>query len=253
MKKLAAAQVVKIMSKTAGAWGNLLREPMFLTALAAPLIGAGIDAGSNYKRKLDAAKQKTQSYRTMLELHPHLKQRDPQEISRLYSSLHAAAPTMANDPLVAGAWVDNIIEQNGTFGSSNQALLSSIKDLAGIRNNMSSAMRNEGGASTLGSRVERAIPEIGKGVERSMHNGIVSAEEKMVARIDDERQAAQNSIRAYADDMHAHMQSREGELNPTEAQREVLQRWAYELTNDARYSPREKKSEAEDLFGALGL
>jgi len=154
--------------------GKILRDPLFWGPLAAAGVGAGVSAAQNAIHRMREARERAASYKEMLELHPHLrKSRDPAQVQRLYRSLHNIAPVMAKDPLVAGAWVDNIVEQNQRFGDqSNQALLASVKDMAGIRSSLSGAlekeqkMRPDLGAVTSGA----ALRMIGRAQELSQNH-----------------------------------------------------------------------------------
>jgi len=120
--------------------------PVFAAALAAtaaPMIAGGV--GNMLQRRNDA-KGKAEAYREMLSMHAGLRKHDPVQVSRIYNSIHNANPMMARDPLVAGSIVENVINSNDIYqGDSTAGLLAVVKDLAGVRNSMSGAMRNESG------------------------------------------------------------------------------------------------------------
>jgi hypothetical protein len=127
-------------SKHVGARG-MLTDPLFWGPLAATGVGVALGAGQNVVERIQASRAKARGYKEMLDLHPHLrKHRNQDQVRRIYQSLHNINPTLAKDPTVAGAWVDNVVEQNRAFGDqSNQALLSAVKEMAGIRQDMVSA------------------------------------------------------------------------------------------------------------------
>lgn len=178
----------KALGGVGGALKPLAKEPALVAAIAAPLVGAGFGELSKHRSAVRQAKAKAQNYRTMMELHPRLRIHDQQEIGRIYNTLHNVNPTMGSDPLVAGAWIDNIMENKGTLGeaSSNQALLTAVKDLSGIRSSLSQALRNERGDSHPGGRAESFITGLGKDVEKAMHGGIAKKEEALKKRIEEE-------------------------------------------------------------------
>lgn len=125
---------------------GVLKDPLFWGPTAATATAMGINRAYESVDKARQAKEKSKAYKQMLELNPRLrKAQKKQPVARIYNSLHNVNPTLAKDPLVAGAWVDNVIESNAQFGedSSNQALLTAVKDLAGIRAQMSQAMGRE--------------------------------------------------------------------------------------------------------------
>ena len=105
-----------------------------------------------------AAQAKTRGYKEMLDLHPHLKQRDQKELARIYTSIHNVNPMMAQDPMVAGALIDNIVEstQNVYQGKSHMALLETVKDLSGIRASISAARANERPKTPFGAAFGKA-------------------------------------------------------------------------------------------------
>ena len=124
----------------------LMKDPGFWGPTAAVGAGVGLTHVQGAVERFQGARTKAKSYKEMLKLHPHLaKSRDAKQVRRLYNSLHNVNPTMGNDPLVAGAWVDNVLETQRSFGDegSNQALLAAVKDLSGIRMQMSRARSDE--------------------------------------------------------------------------------------------------------------
>jgi hypothetical protein len=202
-----------------GALKPLAKEPALIAAIAAPLVGAGVNEVSKHREALRQAKAKADNYRTMMELTPRLRIHDQKEIGRIYNTLHNINPMMGNDPLIAGAWIDNIMENKGTLGetSSHQALLNAVKDLSGIRSSLSQAMRNERKDSTPGNKIEGLVSGVGKDVEKALHAGI-NAREKQVQKLMDDRtekfmelaqkkrdelQALHRQVQSYAQDVHA--------------------------------------------------
>lgn len=154
-----------------GVFGQLLSDPHFWAPTVA--MGAGLAAGgiASVISKMTAARDQARSYKEMVNLHPTLQQRDGALVKRIYSSLHNVNPMMAKDPMVAGAWVDTIIESGGLdAGQAGRALLEGVKDLAQIRSQVSQARKNESNVGhQVGSNVEKIVAhgfERGHALER---------------------------------------------------------------------------------------
>ncbi len=159
-----------------GAWAsarqgfsNALRTPTFLAALAAPVVGLGAAAVESRFRVQREAKDKMQAFRSMMDLHPHLKQRDPGEVNRIFNSLHNVSPTMSRDPMVAGAWVDNVIESKGIGYNSHQGLLTAVKELSGIEKNL---VDIQGRAPDPGGRWSAGVKDVASRFEDAQTRGI---------------------------------------------------------------------------------
>lgn len=148
-----------------GGFGKLLKDPAFWAPTVALGMGAAAAAGMGHLEKVREAKAQSTAFKEMLDIHPQLKSgRDPKLVKRIYTSLHNVNPMMARDPMVAGAWVDTIMESGGLDqGQSGRALLEGVKELAQIRSHLSQAQRGE-------SSVGRAI---GAGVTRQVEHGFM--------------------------------------------------------------------------------
>ncbi len=199
---------------------KIMKDPMFWGPMAAA--GAGVVAGAAQDAigKIRETRNKAHGYQEMLELHPHLKKdRNGKQVRRLYNSLSNINPTLARDPLVAGAWVDNVIESNQPYGDqSNQALLAAVKDLAGIRKDLGSARKSERDMRTNYGDVARRMTEEGfNRFERARDRHGTIASQK--AQLNKMREAGQTQV--------ALNQAYERRLKPhdiTAAQREATQR-----------------------------
>lgn len=128
---------------------NSKLHDLLMHPLAAPVAGAvatvGVGALSSAVQRYQDAKADAASYKQMMGLHPSLQQRPEAKVRMLFQSLRNVNPTLARDPLVAGAWVDNVIENNASLGdsASNQALLVAVKDMAQVRSHISGAVGRE--------------------------------------------------------------------------------------------------------------
>jgi hypothetical protein len=207
------------LSHVGGALKPLAKEPALLAAVAAPLVGAGVNEFSKHRAAVRQAKAKAENYRTMMELTPRLRVHDQKEIGRIYNTLHNINPVMGNDPLIAGAWIDNIMENKGALGdtSSHQQLLTAVKDLSGIRSSLSQAMRNERVDSGPGNKVEGFISGVGKDVEKAIHGGLDAREKQLKKLMDDrtekfmeiahkerkEIQELRKQVQGFAQDVHS--------------------------------------------------
>jgi hypothetical protein len=137
-----------LFEKTAAApkevMSRMVQDPHFWAPLAVAAVGTAVGSAAGAVAKVREARARTHAYKEMLDIHPQLKGRDPVLVQRIYKSLHHANPHMAKDPMVAGAWVDTIVESAGVDPTmASQALLSAVKDLSGIRSQISTARRNE--------------------------------------------------------------------------------------------------------------
>jgi len=144
-------------SKTVGdAIYEMVKRPEFWGPVAATTLGFGANAAHRALSRSQEAQQKARTYNEMLALHPSLKEMDPKRVQRTYNSLHNVNPMLARDPSVAGGWVINVLEADSYSGDNNQALIAAVKDLAGIRSQMSQAIERE----------HKMRPQIGAHVER---------------------------------------------------------------------------------------
>jgi hypothetical protein len=110
---------------------NTIKQPSMIAALAAPLVGFGaarIDASLAARRD---AKEKAQAYQGMMDLHPQLRQRGD-VVPRVYNTLYSVSPTLARDPLVAGEWVNNVVENTHAGYGGHPAVLNMVKEFAGV-------------------------------------------------------------------------------------------------------------------------
>ena len=221
------------------ALGNTLAQPSTIAMLAAPLVGAGVGMLETRRRSSQAAVQKATAYREMMGLHPHLARRDPGEVNRIYNSLYNVSPTMAVDPMVAGAWVDNVIESKGVGYNSHQGLLTAVKELSGIERSVADT-RNARGATPFADNTARFVREFGGQLDTSgKHNlkAYADQREKEINKILKKRNKKYDAAVAHnAGVMEAAMAQLQAREDALEA--------------------REKKSsdsELGQLFGALGI
>jgi hypothetical protein len=142
---------------------DVMKSPTFVGMLAAPLIGAAARRLESGAQERSSARAKAMAYREMIELHPHLKERGS-NLPRLYNSLYNASPTMARDPLVAGAWIDSI-HANMPYGSTSHAgLLNAVKDLTGIQKNVMDVERNRQ-LTPRSDKIEQFVGTFGKNLQ----------------------------------------------------------------------------------------
>lgn len=227
---------------------KLIKEPAFAATLAAPVVGAGIGLAAEHRRKMREAKAKAESYRTMMDLHPKLKSHDQKEIGRLFNSLHNVNPILARDPLVAGAWIDNIMDNKSTLGteSSHQQLLAAVKDLAGIRAQLSQSLKNERPSTAPNDRAHSFVMDAGKALHEAEHRGIQDFAAQKNREID-EHFDGEHNIMMYESGRLADQYAAEGQR--LEHMRQQLQEYAKDLQTKHSASD----NELEQLFGALDL
>jgi hypothetical protein len=239
MAKTASVPPVSRFGAFGRALVGTLSQPSTIAMLAAPLVGAGVGALESRRRGNQAAAAKTTAYREMLDLHPHLERRDPGEVNRIYNSLYNVSPTMAVDPMVAGAWVDNVIESKGVGYNSHQGLLTAVKELSGIERSVADT-RAARFATPFARSTSDFVRDFGKQVDKGGRKG----------------------LKAYIDQREAEMSKtlddRNAEFDEALQRNDVIFRKRKEEhdAREAALSAREKKSSAselDELFGSLGL
>lgn len=162
-----------------------LRDYMPLIAAATPIaLGGAMAAGSAVFNKIQRARQKARGFQQMMAMHPVLKQRDPTMVQNLYNSIHTINPTLAVDPLVAGALINKTIEAGTAYGNDNTAIGSALpqvlEQIANIRARRAEAVSKEQGSGfakgLLGaSSVTRPVIEAGMPlVQRNAENELLS-------------------------------------------------------------------------------
>ena len=199
-----------------------LKSPAALGMMVAPFAAAGIRKYETHRQAQESVQGKTLAYREMMDLHPHFKQRDQAEIGRIYNSLHNASPNMARDPLVAGAWVDNILENRHPGMNSHQALLNAVKDLNGIQKNVSDMERNRT-SSPKAEAASQWIRDYSQQVDKNVHNSI---------------EAQLNNAKEILGKQHDEIKKERGAL--TEQRHAMIEREAF----DKRWGEIERREEA---------
>lgn len=92
-----------------GGFAETMKNPMVVAALAAPafaLAARGAEAVIDYVKDRRAH---ASGYKAMLDMHPHLRQEKPEQITRIYNSVYRANPEAATDPFTVGAIVTNVV------------------------------------------------------------------------------------------------------------------------------------------------
>jgi len=89
------------------------------------IIGLGTEAGRSLIGSIRDNVQKAQAYRTMINENPNLADADPNLAEKAFNTLFRFNPSYAKDPLVAGTFVKNVIDQErldiGTVSNLVQA------------------------------------------------------------------------------------------------------------------------------------
>lgn len=104
-------------------------------------------------------KQISRSYSEMLEEYPRLKDEEPEKVRRPFGLLARIAPNLAAEPMVAGAFVYNNIQQGGVINHGD------IKALADAQSAINSAQ--EGGRAPFFAAPQTAAQYAGKALEGS--------------------------------------------------------------------------------------
>jgi len=197
---------------TTGVFGALLKDPHFWAPTLAMGAGAAAAGVAGVVQKITDARAQAKTYKEMIDLHPNLAQRPDDLVKRIFTSLNNVNPTMGRDPMVAGAWVDTIIESGGIDQTqAGRALLEGVKDLAQIRSHMSQARRSEQGAGGVGHMVERGVMHgFGRAKELESELGETETLRKQIKSI--QEQHAQERQIGYAEKVHKNLMSTAGSL-----------------------------------------
>lgn len=154
-----------MISKHAG-WFDFLKPSRlaeaaknpYVIAAAAPVIGAGVDAGIGQVRKMIAARGKVKAYKSMIAENPVLKKR-PKDSQKFFNTLYNANPDLARDPLVASSWVHTQIEQQ-VPGVPHAGVVEGVQTLTKIRQQMRDTTGRRGGTfQTLGEQMKSPLLE----------------------------------------------------------------------------------------------
>lgn len=160
-----------------------MKDPASWMALSAltPLVGAGVGLGYSGVQAIANRVSLNRSYKEMFEHNPELKQADPKEVRRMFSTLERFGPELAKDPAVAGAWIHSTLVKNKTFSAHgrNTGLLESTKELVGIGKDLAGMAKSRGdvggpgramatGASLM-SPLGSALKGIGEGPAEIKH------------------------------------------------------------------------------------
>lgn len=142
--------------KQANAW---YKDPLVISAAMAPAVGAAVQAGSYGIQKLMESKQKARAYKGMLASNKHLHGKSSRKSQQYFNTLWTMNPTLAKDPLTAGAFVfRQHASQDPTF--PNSEILAGAQVAAGINNDIMSA-RSRAPRMDFGGPASRLVSGIG--------------------------------------------------------------------------------------------
>lgn len=95
------------------------------SAALGTVLGVGTEAGRDLVKSIKDSIGKAKAYRSMMQENPHLGEEDPNITEKAFNTLFRFNPQYAHDPLVAGTFVKNVIDQErldiGTVGNLVQA------------------------------------------------------------------------------------------------------------------------------------
>jgi len=123
-----AAKTLKEVSKLPPSFWKNVQNALLFTGMAVfldKLLGALAD--------LSVRRKSPKYYKKMLDSHPMLKKEDPKVVAKYWASLYHFAPTMAQDPMAAGAFIRQSIMRgvHDEFGGpppDTYETLSSVED-----------------------------------------------------------------------------------------------------------------------------
>jgi hypothetical protein len=137
---------------------DVIRDPnnLQMAAAAAPLLALAGSGALQGIRSLREARDKARTYQDMLRLHPGLTKEKPEEVKRTYSTLQRFGPGFAQDPLVAGAWVREVLhkERSAEFSDDlrGRGTMQSVQDL--VRAQADIGRGGRGGADLVSSSTQ---------------------------------------------------------------------------------------------------
>ena len=120
----------KLLEKCAGSkWESIKKiTTPFITGLAMAsamaVIGGGIAVNQQWINK----QQKDPAFKKMLEIHPELQEEDKADVMKYFDSLYHFAPSMAKDPLAAGAYIRQTLRM-ATHGGPTIDTIKTVTDI----------------------------------------------------------------------------------------------------------------------------
>lgn len=104
--------------------GNI--APVVAGSAALTALGAGAATlGRHGARAVSDSINKSRSYKAMIQENPQLEQADPNQTEKVFNTLYRLNPHYAKDPLIAGTFVRNVLDQErldlGSVGALVQA------------------------------------------------------------------------------------------------------------------------------------
>lgn len=97
------------------------------------LLGGATDLGHKALGALQKKVHKARSYKTMMEKNPNLSEADPVTVEDAFNTLYRFNPTYAEDPLVAGTFVKNILDQERVDIGTISNLVAARKQIVDAR------------------------------------------------------------------------------------------------------------------------
>lgn len=125
-----AGKIMGALNTMADYGASILKNPQ---VQAAAVISGAI--GLQHKLRQSAArKQRNKSFQQALALNPSLREEDPATLKRHFRSLSRFNPTMASDPTVAGAWLNQVKQMGSSFDedAKDLAVLSGVEKAVGM-------------------------------------------------------------------------------------------------------------------------
>jgi hypothetical protein len=90
-------------------------------------LGGGVEAGRSGIRSLKDSYNKSRAYSAMMEDNPALAKADPSVTEKAFGTLYRFNPAYAQDPLIAGTFVKNVIDQERMDVGSVNSLVQAHK------------------------------------------------------------------------------------------------------------------------------
>jgi len=198
-EKLGWKNLVKGLGPEAGFFERAYAQAHDVAPLLAGSVGLGalIGTATDYSGKLvDAVKNKVhkaKSFETMIDKNPHLSDADPGAVEDAFNTLYRFNPAYAEDPLVAGTFVKNILDQE-------RVDIGTVSNLVGAHKQLTDANKRRSGKEFFMSKVPMGSVPSGSdsiGGPNSLSNLQVLTAQKNMETAEKEYEAAKNKAQFW--------------------------------------------------------
>jgi hypothetical protein len=198
-EKLGWKNLAKGLAPEAGFFERAYAQAHDVAPLLAGSVGLGalIGTATDYSGKaIDAIKKKAHkasSFKTMMNKNPHLSEADPGEVEDAFNTLYRFNPAYAEDPLVAGTFVKNVLDQE-------RVDIGTVSNLVGAHKQITEANKRRSGKEFFMNKVPMGAMSAGGGSiggPNSLSNLQVLTAQKNMETAEKEYEAAKNKAQFW--------------------------------------------------------